>query len=132
MISGSCLCGGICYEYDGEIQEISMCHCAQCRKAQGTAFVAVGPIESVKFKLISGNTLLKSYRSSPNKTRVFCSHCGSPLYSELDGKPEVKRLRLGTIDGAIICSNRYHTHVGSRASWDEIADGYPRFEGAKT
>lgn len=48
MIEGSCLCGGICYEYDGEIEEISVCHCSQCRKAQGSAFAAVSPIDSAR------------------------------------------------------------------------------------
>jgi len=38
MIRGSCLCGKVKYEYDGEIEEIAMCHCSQCRKAQGGAF----------------------------------------------------------------------------------------------
>jgi len=132
MIEGSCLCGGVHYKYDGEIQEISMCHCAQCRKAQGTAFVAVGSVESAKFQLVSGSALLKQYRSSPNKIRVFCSNCGSPLYSELDGKPQVKRLRLGTIDTAFTSKNKFHIHAASKAPWHEIIDDYPQYPGAKT
>ncbi|MDP2822502.1 MAG: hypothetical protein Q8O52_07460 [Sulfuritalea sp.] len=46
MIEGSCLCGGIRYQYDGEIEEISICHCSQCRKAQGSAFAAASPVET--------------------------------------------------------------------------------------
>ena len=40
MLKGSCLCGQVRYEYDGDITEVSMCHCGQCRKAQGTAYAA--------------------------------------------------------------------------------------------
>ena len=54
MIEGSCLCGGIRYQYDGEIEEISLCHCAQCRKAQGSAFAANSPVDSARFKLLAG------------------------------------------------------------------------------
>jgi hypothetical protein len=44
MLKGSCLCGQVRYEYDGEITEISICHCQQCRKAQGAAHAVVSPI----------------------------------------------------------------------------------------
>jgi hypothetical protein len=44
MLTGSCLCGSIQYQYDGEINEIALCHCGQCRKAQGSAFAANSPL----------------------------------------------------------------------------------------
>jgi hypothetical protein len=126
MIKGNCLCGGIRYEYYGEIEEISICHCSQCRKAQGSAFVAISPIESAKLRIIEGADLLKEFRGSPHKARVFCSNCGSPIYSIRDDLPEVKRLRLGTIDTAIQCTNKYHVHTASKASWYEITDNIPK------
>ncbi len=127
MITGACLCGGIRYEYDGEIQEISMCHCAQCRKAQGSAFIAISPIESAKFKITAGLHLLKEFRASPIKARVFCANCGSSIYSARDDMPEVKRLRLGTVETRFECQNAYHIFTDSKASWHEITDGYPRY-----
>ncbi|HYM34304.1 MAG TPA: GFA family protein [Steroidobacteraceae bacterium] len=131
MIKGACLCGGVRYEYDGEIQEISMCHCSQCRKAQGSAFAAVGPIESAKFKITSGKELLKEFRATPKKARVFCANCGSPIYSALDDKPNVKRLRLGTVETPFDCRIKYHTQVASKAAWDEITDDYPQYSESK-
>lgn len=131
MIKGSCLCGGIRYEYYGEIKEISICHCSQCRKAQGSAFVAICPIESAKFRIIEGANLLKEFRGSPHKARVFCSNCGSPFYSIRDNLPEVKRLRLGTIDTPIQCTNKYHVHAASKASWNEITDQLPIYTEGK-
>nr|WP_290827045.1 hypothetical protein [Halomonas sp.] len=41
MLKGSCLCGKIAYQYDGEIDEISMCY---CQKAQGRGFASEGCI----------------------------------------------------------------------------------------
>lgn len=122
MIRGSCQCGGIRYQYDGEIKEVSICHCSQCRKAQGSAFAAVSPLDASRFTLISGAELLKEYRSSPDKVRVFCANCGSPIYSAKDDKPEVKRLRLGTVDTPFVCDNIFHIFVDSKASWFEIYD----------
>ena len=127
MIKGGCLCGGVCYEYNAEIQEISMCHCSQCRKAQGCAFVAVCPVDSDKLKFTKGSDLLKEFRAVPNKARVFCSICGSPIYSARDDLPKVKRLRIGTIDTSFECSNKYHIYTDSKAPWDEITDQLPSY-----
>lgn len=127
MLKGSCLCGQVRYEYDGEITEISMCHCTQCRKAQGTAYVAVSPVESAKLRLTAGAQLLKEYRATPGKARVFCSYCASPLYSARDDLPSVKRLRLGTIDTPFQCEKAYHIHTASKAEWEVIADGLPQY-----
>lgn len=126
MIVGGCLCNGVRYEYHGEIEEISMCHCSMCRKAQGSAYVAISPIDSAKFKITKGQELLKVYRAVPLKERVFCSNCGSPLYSARDDLAGVKRLRLGTVETAFRCKNVYHIYVGSRAEWEIIADGLPQ------
>lgn len=131
MIKGSCLCGGVRYEYHGEIREVSMCHCSQCRKAQGSAFVAVSPVESARFRIVSGAELLKEYRAVPHKARVFCSRCGSPLYSARDDLPHVKRLRLGTVETPFHCQKAYHIHTASKASWYEITDQLPQYAEGK-
>jgi len=127
MIIGGCLCGGVRYEYHGDIEEVSMCHCSQCRKAQGSAYVAVSPIQTDKFKLLQGQALLKEFRAVPHKARVFCSNCGSPIYSVRDDLPGVMRLRIGTIETPFQCPNAYHIYTGSKATWDQIHDTLPQY-----
>lgn len=127
MLHGGCLCAGVRYEYDGEIEEISMCHCSMCRKAQGGAYVPVSPIDATRFRIVSGEELLSEYRAVPIKARVFCSRCGSPLYSARDDLPGIRRLRLGSLDTPISCSRACHIHVASKAEWEAIGDGHPQF-----
>jgi len=38
MLKGSCLCGGVRYEIDGEIGPVNACRCGLCRKMSGSAF----------------------------------------------------------------------------------------------
>jgi hypothetical protein len=128
VIVGGCLCNGVRYEYDGSIEEISMCHCSLCRKAQGSAYVAVSPIETSRFRIIQGQELLKEFRAVPYKARVFCSNCGSPIYSARDDLPGVRRLRLGTVETPFECKKAFHIYVGSKAAWEAIGDGLPQFE----
>lgn len=132
MHKGSCLCGRIAYQYDGEIDEISICHCSQCQKGQGSAFVAVAPVQADKFQIVRGQEYLKEFRASPNKARVFCGECGSPLYSARDDLPEVKRLRLGTLETSVQTKKQHHAFVAQKASWYEINDEFPQHMGRAT
>jgi hypothetical protein len=126
MLEGSCLCGAVAYQIEGELGPIVCCHCSMCRKAQGSAFAANAPVASSAFRITRGAEALRAYRSSPGKTRSFCSICGSPIYSRRDGSPTV-RVRIGTLDSAITARPSAHIHVASKAEWFEIADDLPRF-----
>lgn len=97
MISGQCLCGAVKYRYLAEITETIICHCADCRLAQGTAFAFNSPIQKQFFILDQGKEALKEYFHTAQKARVFCQYCASPLYSYRQDLPEIIRLRLGTV-----------------------------------
>lgn len=99
VIKGQCLCGEIQYKYDAEIEHSIICYCLDCQKAQGTAFGWNSPIDRAKFHLLSGHNALREYFHTPNKARVFCIICGSPIYSYRKDLPDIMRLRLGTVSG---------------------------------
>ncbi|MDN3519402.1 GFA family protein [Aquisalimonas lutea] len=109
-----------------------MCHCTQCQKGQGTAFVAAAPVATEKLTFVRGQEFLKEYRSSPGKVRAFCAECGSPVYSARDDLPGVRRLRVGTLDTAVEAGRKYHAFVASKARWYEIRDEFPRYQGPST
>lgn len=127
---GSCLCGGIRYEFDGEPGPISLCHCAMCRKSSGSAYLAVAPIAAAAFRLVDGQALLRHYESSPGKQRGFCSRCGAPIYSRRADKPAVLRLRIGLLDTPLAQQPAFHIMVGSKADWETLPDdALPRHDG---
>ncbi len=125
MITGSCLCGGIRFEVDGPLEPIQVCHCGQCRKAQGTAFATNIPVPQAQFRLLQGEELLKRYSSSPGKQRCFCERCGSPIYSCNERTPGVVRVRAGTLDGDLDTQLQAHFFTAHKANWFEISDGLP-------
>lgn len=98
LYSGSCLCGGLRYEIQGEIGDIVQCHCRKCRKANGTAFATNAPIKKADFKIVQGEHLLKKFQSSATTQRCFCADCGSPIISIKTETPDLYRLRIGTLD----------------------------------
>ena len=129
MHSGGCLCGKVRYEVDGALAPIQICHCGQCRKAQGSAFGANIPVASRAFRIILGLEKLSEFRATPEKRRVFCGRCGSPIFSQRDAAPEVLRLRAGTLDEPVDVKIGLHSMVGSKASWWEILDDLPQHKG---
>jgi len=127
MHKGSCLCGSVRYEIDGELGEFGYCHCRSCRKASGSAHAANAGVERARFHLVSGDATLREYESSPGKLRAFCSACGSPIYAYLTASADVIRIRLGSLDTPFAGEPRAHTWVSDKAPWDPIADGLPQF-----
>lgn len=127
MHTGSCLCKGVAFEINGPLAAIQICHCSQCRKAQGSAFASNIQVEAANFRLLRGAELLKEYESSPGKQRVFCGNCGSPVYSRRDDKPGVLRLRAGTLDGELATQPGFHFYTASKANWWSIDDELPRY-----
>ena len=97
MIEGQCLCGIVKYRYHGEIEKTIICYCKDCQMAQGSIFGWNSPLQKSKFEISSGIKFLKEYFHSPNKARVFCQECGSPIYSYWVDSPKIIRLRLGTV-----------------------------------
>ncbi|MGH7779192.1 MAG: GFA family protein [Candidatus Binataceae bacterium] len=128
MITGSCLCGGVRYEIQGEIGPALNCHCSMCRKMTGAAFRSRVAAPSENFRWTKGEALITRYVSSPGTTRTFCKICGSTLVSLFDDNPKTLELAMGTLDDDPGLQPSFHVFVGSKAPWFEITDGLPQFD----
>jgi hypothetical protein len=128
--TGSCLCGAIRFRIDAELAPIQVCHCRQCRKAQGGPFATNIPVATTTFHWLSGEAQLQVYESSPGKQRVFCSRCGSPVLSRRDTQPSVLRVRAGLIDEPLAVRPAWHAYADSACTWWPITDDLPRHPGA--
>ena len=74
-----------------------ICHCDDCQRAQGSAFVTgIGvPREDLT---VEGESALKSFTTVGEDTkqereRFFCGTCGSPVYGILAEDPWVDPVR---------------------------------------
>jgi hypothetical protein len=128
MMTGSCLCGGVRYEFDGPLRVFVRCHCVQCRKASGAEFATNASVQSADFRLTAGEELLRTFEWSPGQARVFCGRCGSPLMKRNTARPEEIRLRLGCVDGDLEGRPVAHVFVSEKPNWSDIHDDLPQFE----
>lgn len=128
MITGHCECGKITFQVNGEINDFSHCHCAQCRRLHGAAYATFAGVERRDFLYLSGEADVANYSSSDASHRFFCRHCGSSIMVATEDEPDAYYLSMSTLDGNPTCPPGYHTFVGSKAPWHTITDELPQFD----
>lgn len=87
------------------------------------------PVRAKYFEIIEGREQVREYESSPGKFRAFCSNCGSPIYSRRPADPDIRRVRLSTIDSDPGRRPKVHVWTGSKSSWFDITDSLPQIAG---
>ncbi|KAF9049076.1 Mss4-like protein [Panaeolus papilionaceus] len=107
---GSCLCRAVHYEVTGEPITFRVCHCVNCRKSSGTAFMSSLFFNGKQLMVITGGDKVKVYSDRDTGSgypinRFFCGECGSNLFRQ-PANPEAlaKDLRVvtaGTLDEEI-------------------------------
>src|SRR5579863_40648 len=116
--SGSCLCGAVRFEVQGEFERFYLCHCEYCRKDTGSAHAANLFSSLARLEWISGFDEATSFDLPGTRhRRCFCSICGSALPSV---QPEGRTLVVpaGSLNCDIPLRPDAHTFVASRAKWD--------------
>ena len=98
-MDGGCLCGDVRYSATGEPNVISTCHCTDCQKQSGSAFVEVVAVPNDTF-MLHGTTHSFTYAgdSGRKKTGSFCPRCGSMLTIYAEGFPGMTLIMGGTLD----------------------------------
>lgn len=127
MIHGSCVCGRVRYQVDGELEDFCHCHCSICRKIHGAAFASWGGILRDKFSWLAGGDEVSKYAFSDNADSVFCPNCSSTLLVDFKPEADMLYLAMGTVDGEVKCPPGFHQFVDSKAFWHDISDQLPQF-----
>ena len=129
-ITGRCLCGGIQYEYDGEIGPAGVCHCEDCRRTSGSAFGISVRLEKTGFYVQKGN--LGSYTklgdSGNELTRHFCADCGSPIFTSSPVHRDFVYVKAGSLNDPDIVRLRHQAWTASAVAWARVPLDLPAFE----
>ena len=112
---GRCLCGGVTYNVEGELRQVLVCHCSQCRRSSGHQWAATAaPLNAVE---IDCEKTLSWYRSSSRAKRGFCRRCGSSLFWQEDGSRSLS-IAAGSLDVPTGLSTQEHIY------FDDASDYY--------
>jgi hypothetical protein len=124
--SGGCECGAVKYRVTGNMRDVVVCHCGQCRRSHGHApgYSAARRSEME----IAGEAEIGWYRSSDQARRGFCRQCGSSLFWWHDGKA-VLSVTAGSIDAPTGLKTVRHIYAANKSDYYTIADGVPQSPG---
>lgn len=128
MHKGSCLCGAVTLEAEGNLAPVEACHCTQCRKWSGHVGVTV---EVPRSELaIQGVENIRWFHSSEKARRGFCSICGTPLFFDPIDKEKHHwiAISMGAFDTPTETKLALHIYVAEKGDYYEITDGLPQNE----
>ena len=105
----------------------SYCHCTRCQRRTGTASSANARTVPGSLRIVAGEELVRTWEPPDGAPKVFCSVCGSALWSRSPDNPDLLSVRLGTLDEDPGIRPSYRQFVTYAASWEPIPDdGLPR------
>jgi hypothetical protein len=128
-MEGGCACGAVRYRLTSEPMFVHCCHCLNCQRQTGSAFVINALIESDRVELVAGEpVVVDAPRDDGSAQRIFrCPRCQVAVYSEY-GRPEVKFVRAGTLDQPASVAPDVHIFTRSKLPWVTLPESVPAVE----
>ncbi|MFY2507557.1 GFA family protein [Vibrio pectenicida] len=127
--SGSCLCGEVSFEIEGEFQSFYLCHCEYCRKDTGSAHAANLFSSTANIKWNSGEDKIQKFTlPATMHTKSFCCICGSAVPSK-QMQDKLLVVPAGSLNSEISIKPNAHIFTSSKANWDESLEKIPMIDG---
>ena len=129
-LTGGCFCGAVRFELDLPSRFCTHCHCENCRRAHGAAFVTwvTFPVDS--FSVTKGALIER--QSSPGVTRGHCAECGTTMTYTNDRWPDDIDVTATCLDHPGTIKPDSHIWIEDKQPWIEIGDGLPQYEQRRT
>ena len=126
---GGCACGALRYRLASEPMFIHCCHCLNCQRQTGSAFVINLLIEADRVEVVKGTAQpIEVPRDDGSVQRIFrCPRCQVAVFSEY-GRREVRFVRGGTLDDPTDITPDVHIFTRSKVGWVTLPQGTPAFE----
>jgi hypothetical protein len=125
---GGCACGAVRYRLASEPLFVHCCHCLNCQRQTGSAFVVNVLIEADRVELLEGEPEPVAVpRSGGKKQKIWrCAACQTALYSEYTS-PRVRFVRAGTLDDPSSVAPDVHIFTRSKLPWLTLPESVPAF-----
>ncbi|MEZ0390294.1 MAG: GFA family protein [Verrucomicrobium sp.] len=120
--TGGCLCGSVRYEATGRPYNITHCHCADCRRSCGAAFVTWASFRRSDFRFTAGDPKEIVWAG---RRRAFCPDCGTPLVFFSAAAASEVDVTVCSLDEPARVQPEDHTWTEDQLSWVKLADSLP-------
>jgi hypothetical protein len=128
---GGCACGLVRYRLASEPLFVHCCHCLNCQRQTGSAFVVNLLIEADRVELLAGEPVAVAVprdAAGKRKQKIFrCPTCQVAVFSQYTLRA-VRFVRGGTLDDPHGVIPDVHIYTRSKLPWVTLPDAVPRFE----
>jgi hypothetical protein len=128
-LEGGCSCGEVRYRLASEPLFVHCCHCLNCQRQTGSAFVINLLIEADRVELLAGDPQpVDAPRDDGSMQQIFrCPSCQVALFSVYT-YPEVWFVRGGTLDQPSAVAPDVHIFTKSKLPWVTLPESAPAFD----
>ena len=108
---------------------VHCCHCLNCQRQTGSAFVINLLLEADRMELFAGEPQpVDVPRDDGSTQRIYrCPTCQVAVYSEY-GRPAVRFVRAGTLDEPSSVAPDVHIFTRSKLPWVTLPESTPAFD----
>ena len=120
MFEIQCPCGSAHLRVRGEPFAQFWCHCSDCQRVHGAAYVAEALYSAENVELLDGKTIVFSLKTTP---RVSCAGCGTRLFAEL------AEIGMRGLNGYLLPSGVFNPtmHINCSESVAAVLDDRPHY-----
>src|SRR5262245_55742736 len=99
-LEGGCACGAVRYRLEAEPMIVHCCHCLDCQRQTGSAFVLNALIEADRVTLLAGEPKPSAMPTDSGRPHDVhrCPNCGTAVWSNYGGIAALRFVRVGTLD----------------------------------
>jgi hypothetical protein len=118
------------YELGSPPMFVHCCHCRDCQRQTGSAFVLNALIEADRVELLSGNVEGTAVPTDSGRPHVVyrCLFCKIAVWSVYGGVDKLRFVRVGTLDDPTALTPDVHIYTRSKLPWITLPEGVPAFD----
>jgi len=129
LLEGTCACKSVRYRLNASPMLVHCCHCLNCQRQTGSAFVINVLIEAANVELLRGEPVpVDVPRDDERKQRIMrCPNCQVAVWSFYT-VPQLAFVRAGTLDVPSSVKPDVHIFVRSKLPWVTLPSDVPAFD----
>lgn len=125
---GGCACGAVRYECVEAPLAMFNCHCHDCQRASGGAFVTVALVREAALRMLQGQPKFHRVVGEAGRwtDRGFCVECGTPLFAKGEVALGYISIKPGSLDNASWFRPTIDTWVPNAPAWLHLDPALPK------
>lgn len=128
--AGGCACGEVRYRLTSAPMFSHCCHCLDCQRQTGSAFVLNALIETDRIEITAGAPVATPVPTDSGRPHdIFrCGTCLTALWSDYGRRPTLRFVRMGTLDDPSMLKPDVHIFTRSKQPWVGLPADTPAFD----